>query len=117
MQRFLLTREILGTILIRVLAENKEEIQVSEINSSVRIISGEMQKKCNTVVDYSVRDVYSFVDDYNKYFYLNEGKLIFSEYTKEKLKNNAEEVKDLFNTKFIAGLPEDVVLAINKIEF
>lgn len=117
MQRYFFTKEIVGSILYHALSENKAEVAISDINSFARIISKEIQSECNVVVDYSTKDVYAFVNNYNKYFYLNSDRIVFSEYTQTEMERDSEKIKDIFDTKFIAGLPEDIVATIGKISF
>lgn len=114
MQRYILSEQILGIILSEVLLKREDEIKLSDLNCTVRSINNQVQKECETVINFSGRDIYGFVYTHGKYFRLSKDKVILSQYTKSEIERNYDRIEDLFDTKFISGLPEDIVSIVNK---
>lgn len=47
-------------------------------------------------------------------FCLDEDRIVLSEYTENRLHHDFGAIQDLFDTKFIAGLPNDIISVVDK---
>ena len=117
MQRYIVSEQILGAMLSDFFLNKRpeiNEIKLSELNFTIRSISYQVQEQCEAIVDFSGKDIYCFINNNEKYFCLDEDRIILSQYTEQKRQFDYNGIQDLFDTKFIEGLPEDIVSVVNE---
>lgn len=117
MQRYIVSEQILGAMLSDFFLNKRpkiNEIKLSELNSTIRSISYQVQEQCEAIVDFSGKDIYRFINNNEKYFWLDEDRIVLSQYTEQKRELDYNGIQDLFDTKFIAGLPEDIISVVNE---
>lgn len=117
MQRYIISEQILGAMLSDFFLNKRpeiSEIKLSELNFTIRSISYRVQEQCEAIVDFSGKDIYRFINNNEKYFWLDEDRIVLSQYTEQKRELDYNGIQDLFDTKFIAGLPEDIISIVNE---
>lgn len=118
MQRYIVSEQILGVMLSDFFLNKRpeiNEIKLSELNFTIRSISYQIQEQCAAIVDFSGKDIYRFINNNEKYFWLDNDRVILSQYTENKRQSDYNGIQDLFDTKFIAGLPEDIISVVTKV--
>ena len=91
MQRYIVSEQIIGIMLSKCLVDGKDGLKLADLNVKVRSISNQIQQECKAIID-------------------NE--IVFSEYIKNEMNNDYEGIKDLFDTKFVSGLPREVITIV-----
>ena len=114
MKRYIVSDQILGIMLSKLFLEKKSEVMLKDLNCTIRSISYQAQRDCQTVIDFSGKDIYQFIYNNEKYFCLQKDRIIISEYLETEMQMDYEGVKDIFDTKFIAGFPNDVERIIDQ---
>ena len=87
MQRYIVSEQIIGIMLSKCLVDGKDGLKLADLNVK-------------------------FIYDYEKYFNLEDNEIVFSEYIKNEMNNDYEGIKDLFDTKFVSGLPREVITIV-----
>ncbi len=114
MQRYIVSEQILGVMLSKFFLDNNSEIRVSDLNFTIRSISYQIQEQCEVIVNFSRKDIYHFINSNGKYFSLDEDRIVLSEYTENRMHYDFPAIQDLFDTKFIAGLPNDIISVVDQ---
>lgn len=114
MKRYIVSEQIIGILISKLFLDKKEEILLDDLNYTIRSISYQVQKQCEAVVDFSGRDIYQFVYNNERYFSLEKDRIVVSKYLKSEMKEDYEGIKDAFDTKFIAGFPNDIEKIIDQ---
>lgn len=114
MQRYIVSEQIIGIMLSKCLVDGKDGLKLADLNVKVRSISNQIQQECKAIIDFAGKDIYKFIYDYEKYFNLEDNEIVFSEYIKNEMNNDYEGIKDLFDTKFVSGLPREVITIVYK---
>lgn len=115
MQRYIVSEQILGVMISNSFLNNDiNELKLEDLSCIIRRINYQIQEQCGTIIDFSGKDVYRFIDNNRKYFCLDKDKIILSEYTENKINYDFSDIQDIFDTKFIAGLPDDIISVVNQ---
>ena len=114
MQRYIISEQILGVMLSKFFLDNGPEVKLADLNLTIRSISYQIQEQCEVIVNFSRKDIYQFINSNEKYFCLDEDRIVLSEYTENRLHHDFGAIQDLFDTKFIAGLPNDIISVVDK---
>ena len=114
MKRYIVSEQIIGILISKLFLDKKEEIFLDDLNYTIRSISYQVQRQCEAVVDFSGRDIYQFIYNNGRYFSLEKDKIVVSKYLKSEMKEDYEGIRDILNTKFAAGFPNDIEKIIDQ---
>lgn len=99
--------QVIGTTFIELLKKNIMELPVYKLFYLERALDKVLRKENNTIVCMSIKDVYYTVDHYKGIFELS------NEVLKLKKTERSEDLLELLNDYFRAGLPKDITNTID----
>ena len=96
MKRYIVSEQIIGILISKLFLDKKEEIFLDDLNYTIRSIS------------------YQFIYNNGRYFSLEKDKIVVSKYLKSEMKEDYEGIRDILDTKFAAGFPNDIEKIIDQ---
>ena len=112
MCRYIYADQVIGTTFIELLKQNIMEISLHNLFKVERKLDKILRERNNTIICMSIKDVYYTVDNYKRIFEISNDTLKLIN-NNDKSHHQKEDILELLDDYFIAGLPHDISETMN----